>query len=132
MAWNNAAWVLGVAGALGSVASACDDDVTFGEVQVIEEGTATVEVSSCLDAELFSCGGDDTTLLVAHDGAVATMPYQGLFFAHHQTRIALGDRTVPFVLWNGPAMATLELPPAFELVGAGLTPTSSWRRRSTR
>lgn len=93
----------------------CTDDVSYGEVQLIDRGDETVALRACLDAELFSCAGQEVVLTATHDGARDEMTYGGFLFAEHHGALPLGSRSAPFLVIDGTAVVEMRLPPAFEL-----------------
>jgi hypothetical protein len=94
----------------------CDNEVTFGEVQVIDLGTGRTTVRACIDAGFLSCEKPTTPITVTHDGVTTDMPYDGFFFPENTTTIATGDREAPFTVSDGHSDVVMTLPKPFDLV----------------
>lgn len=98
------------------VMAACTDDVTFGQVQAIEDGSGMLQMRACLDAELFSCDGQDVILTATHDDASAALKFSGVFFPEHVGVLPLGSRKTKIVVADGDARAVMTLPTSFAVV----------------
>jgi hypothetical protein len=107
------------------VVAACADDVTFGQVQAIEDGSGKLEVRACLDATLFNCGGEDVELTATNAGSSGTLKYSGIFFPEHVGRIELGQRDEDVVVADGDARVVMTLPTAFDLTSDAVGPLTS-------
>jgi hypothetical protein len=112
----------GYAIALVLFAVGCNEDVNYGEVQVIDTGSERVELRACLDGELFDCNGETIVLIAEHGGQSSEMKFSGIFFPEHHAYLDLADRTEPFVVRQDDQAAELVLPPAFELSGQPAEP----------
>jgi hypothetical protein len=97
------------------VMAACTDDVTFGQVQAIDDGSGRLKLTACLDAKLLSCGGGEVELTGTNGSSSATLKYSGLFFPEHIGAVDLADRDMPVVVADGDARVVMTLPTAFEL-----------------
>lgn len=96
------------------VFAACTDVVTFGQVQAIEDGSGRLQLRACLDAELFSCGGEDVVLTASHDGNAGQLKFAGLIFPEHIGSVLLGPRDEDVIVTDGDARVRMALPTAFE------------------
>ena len=107
------------------VVAACTDDVTFGQVQAIDDGSGMLHMQACLDAQLFSCDGANVVLTTAHDDSAGTMKFAGLVFPQHFGSLPLGSVNTPIVVADGDARVEMRLPTAFELTSDVAAPVHS-------
>ena len=111
--------------ALVVLAACTDGDVTFGQVQAIEDGSGRLEVRACLDAQLFSCDGADVELTATNAASSGTLKYSGIFFPEHVGWISLAERDADVVVADGGARVVMTLPPAFDLASDASGPLTA-------
>jgi len=93
-----------------------DDDATqLGDVKVVDDGGTRAFASACLDADFLDCNGEDTTLVLNHEGIGTPMPFEGFLFPLHQCEAPLVDPITEFDITDGRLHARMFLPPRFEL-----------------
>jgi hypothetical protein len=107
------------------VVGACTDDVTFGQVQAIDNGDGKLEMRACLDAQLFSCDAKDVELSATNAASSGTLKYSGIFFPEHMGWMPLGARDADVVVVDGDARVVMTLPTAFELTSDVTGPLTS-------
>jgi hypothetical protein len=96
------------------VVAACTSDVTFGQVEAIDDGSGMLDMRACLDAQLFSCDGQSVVLTTVHDDSAGTMTFAGIIFPRHVGSLPLGNAETPIVVADGDARVEMRLPTAFE------------------